>query len=212
MAEDEHPAGEQQHLDDAGAGRADIHVARRFAELVGEHDQHQRGRDQLRDRSRRGDDAGGMAHVVAVARHDRQRDQAHGDDRGGDRAGDGAENRADQDDGVGQAAAHAAEQLAEAFEQILRKPAALEDDAHEGEERNGEQQLVREHREELVGEVAEEIGADQAELDGDEAEEQADRGQRECRRIADHHEDDQPHEHQRGHVMDQKVDHCSGFS
>ena len=119
---------------------------------------------------------------------------------------------ADQDDGVGQAAAHAAEQLAEALQQIFGKSAAFEDDAHEGEEGNGQQQFVGEHREQLVGEIAEEIGAYQPELDGDEAEEQPDRRERECRGIADHHEDDQPHEHQRGHVVDQQIDHCSGFS
>ena len=145
MRQDEHPAGEQQHLDDAGAGGADVHVAGRPAELVGEHDQHQRGRDELGDGARRGDDAGGVAHVVAVARHHRQRDQPHGDDRGGDRAGDGAEDRADEDHRIGQAAAHAAEQLAEAFEQILGQAAAFEDHAHEGEERDRQQQLVGEH-------------------------------------------------------------------
>ena len=59
---------------------------------------------------------------------------------------------------------------------------------------------LRDDAEQLVGEIAEEIGADQPELDADEAEEQADRGERECRRIADQHEDDQPPEHQGRHV------------
>ena len=79
---------------------------------------------------------------IAVAQHDRQRDQAHGDDRGGHRAGDGAEDGADEDHRIGQPAAHRPEQLAEAFEQILGQPAALEDGAHEGEERDRQQQLV----------------------------------------------------------------------
>jgi hypothetical protein len=36
---------EQQHLHDAGADRARVHIAYRFTQLVGEHHQHQRGRD-----------------------------------------------------------------------------------------------------------------------------------------------------------------------
>ena len=45
-------------LQDRGADRAEVHVADRDAELVGEHDQHQRRRDHLGDGARRGDDAG----------------------------------------------------------------------------------------------------------------------------------------------------------
>ena len=87
---------EEHDLQDRGPDRAEIHVADRDAELVGEHDQHQRRRDHLGDGARGGDHAGGDAHVVAVLHHDRQRDHAHGDDRGGDGAGDGAEDGADQ--------------------------------------------------------------------------------------------------------------------
>ncbi len=187
-ADDQHPDAEQRDLDDARADRAGIHVADRAAELVGEHDQHQRRRDELGDGAGGGDDAHGVARRVAVFHHQRHRDHAHGDDRGRDRAGDGAENGADEDHRVGQAAAHRPEQLADRIEQVLGEAAALEDRAHEGEERDRQQQVVRDDAVELVGEVAEKVRPDQPELDADEAEEQAGRRERERRRIADQHE------------------------
>ena len=52
----------------------------------------------------------------------------------------------------------------------------------------------------------------QPELDADEAEEQADGAERERGRVADDHADDEPREHQRGHVVRDELDHCSGFS
>ena len=59
------------------------------------------------------------APVVAVAQHDRQRDQAHRDHRGGDDAGGRGEQRADEDHRIGEAAADRAEQLADGVEQVL---------------------------------------------------------------------------------------------
>ena len=66
-ADDGDPDAEQRDLDDARADRAGIHVADRAAELVGQHDQHQRGRDELGDGAGRGDDARGVARRIAVA-------------------------------------------------------------------------------------------------------------------------------------------------
>ncbi len=153
-----------------------------------------------------------MADIVAIAHHHRQRDEAHGDHRGRDRAGDGAEDGADDDHRIAQPAPNAAEELAEAIEQILGEAALFEDDAHEGEERDGEQQLVGDDAIELVGEVAHEVGIDQPQLDGDDAEEQADGGEREGGRVADHQKQDEPAEHHRRQILAQDVDHCSGFS
>ena len=87
------------------------------------------------------------------------------------------------------------------IEQVLGQPAAFEDRAHEGEERDRQQQIVGDDAEQLVGQVAEKVGADQAELDADEAEEQAGGGQRERRRIADQHEQDHAAEHQGRHIV-----------
>ena len=75
------------------------------AQLVGENDQHQRGRDQLRDGARRGNDAGGVAHIVAVAHHHGQRDEAHGEHRSGHHARGRRKQRAHEDDGISQATA-----------------------------------------------------------------------------------------------------------
>ena len=70
-------------------------------------------------------------------------------------------------------------------------------------------EMIREH---LVDEIAEKVRLDQAKLDADEAEEQSDGGERERRRIAEQHENDQPREHQGRHVAAYEFDHCSGFS
>src|SRR5574340_457282 len=96
-----------------------VHVADRGPQLVGEHDQHQRRRYDLRQRAGGGDDTRGEPLVVAVAQHYRQRDQPHRDDRGGDHAGGGGEQCTDQDDRVGQSPAQLAEQLADVVEQVL---------------------------------------------------------------------------------------------
>ena len=158
-----------------GNERARVHVADRLAELVGHDDQHQRRRDDLRQRAGCGDHAGGEAPVVAVAQHDRQRDQAHRDHRGGDHAGGRGEQRADEDHGVGEAAAHRPEQLADGVEQVLGHAAALEDQPHEGEERHREQRVVRHDRRRCArGSAWNSAGVQQAELD-------AERGRRRCR-------------------------------
>jgi hypothetical protein len=134
-------AGQHQ----AGDQRAGIHVADRPAQLVGQHDQHQAGRDDLRQRARGRDHPLAMAPVIAIAQHDRQRDQAHGDDRGRDDAGGGRQQRADDDHRIGQAAADRAEQLAHGVQQVLGHAGAFQHDPHEGEEGNGQQGLVRQH-------------------------------------------------------------------
>jgi hypothetical protein len=153
-----------------------------------------------------------VAHAVAVAHHDRQRDQAHRDHRGGDGAGDGAHDRADEDHRIAEAAPYATEELAEAFEQVFGEAALFKDDTHQGEERHGQQQVVGEHAVELVGEVAEKFRFDQVELQGGDAEEQADRAERKGRRIADQHEQHEAAKHQRRHVGPDQIHHCTGFS
>ncbi len=200
------------YLNDARTDGAGIHVADRAAELIGKHDQNERGRNELGDRAGRRDHAHRVPRRIAVFQHRRHRDHAHGDDRSGDGAGNGAENGADENHRIRQAAANRAEQLSDRIEQVLGQPAALEDGAHEGEERDREQQVVGDDAEQLVGEIAEEVRADETELDADEAEEQAGRRQRECRRITDQHEKHHAAEHQGRHVLPNEMNHCSGFS
>ena len=95
--------------------------------------------------------AGGEAPVVAVAQHDRQRDQPHGDDRGRHHAGGRGEQRADEHHRVGEAAAHRPEQLADGVEQVLGHAAALENQSHEGEERHRQQRFVVHDAENALG-------------------------------------------------------------
>jgi hypothetical protein len=53
--------------------------------------------------------------------------------------------RTDENRGVGEAATYRAEQLAHGFEQVLGHARAFEDQAHECEERYGEQRVVGHH-------------------------------------------------------------------
>ena len=90
--------------------------------------------------------------------------------------------RAHQNDRIGKPAAHAAKELAKAFEQVLRQSAALKDCAHQGEERNGKQQVIAHHRFELEHDIAEKIRLDEAEFNPDKTKEQSHRRQRKrCR-------------------------------
>ena len=210
-AEDEGVAGEQRDLEHRRPPGAEIHVADRLAELVGHHDQHQRRRHQLGDGAGGRQHAGDVADVVAVAHHDRHRDQRHGDDLRRHRAGDGAEDEADDDDGIAEAAADRAEQLPHRIQHVLREPAAFQHRAHEGEERDRQQQFVGQHAaEDAAGDRLQEIEVEEAEMDRQEAERQSDRRQREGHRKTDQHRQNQAAEHQRRHHFQR--DHCIGLS
>src|SRR5262249_13467273 len=103
-------------------------------------------------------------------------------------------------------------QLSDGIEQVLREAAALEDRPHEREERDREQEVIRDDAEQLIGQVAEKIRADETELDPDDTKEQASECKAECGGIDDQHENDHAREHQRSHVVADQSDHCSGFS
>jgi hypothetical protein len=98
-----------------------------------------------------------VAGRIAVAQHQRQRDHRHGDHRCRHCAGNGAEDRADEDHRIGQSAAHRSEQLPDGIEQIFGKPATVKDRAHEGKERDRQQQralFLRHDGEDLVDQIA----------------------------------------------------------
>ena len=210
-AEHERIAGEQRDLEDRWPPGAEIHVADRLAELVGHHDQHERGRHQLGDRAGRGKHAGDVANVIAVAHHHRHRDQRHGDDLRGHRACDCTEDEADDDDGIAEAAADRSEQLTHRVQHVFRQPAPFQDRAHEGEERDRQQQFVGDHAaEDAARNRLQEVHVEEAEIDRQEAERQPERGQRERHREADQHGQNQAAEHQRRHHLQRN--HCSGLS
>ena len=207
----ERVAGEQGDLQHRRPPGAEIHVADRLAELVGHHDQHQRGRHQLGDGAGCGEHAGDVAHVITIAQHHRHRDQRHGDDLRRHRAGDRAEDEADDDDGIAEAAADRAEQLAHRIQHVFGETAPLEDRAHEGEEGDSQQQFVGKHAaENAAGNRLQEVHVEEAEIDRQEPERQPERGQREGHREADQHGQNQAAEHQRRHHLQR--DHWVGLS
>src|SRR6476620_1860310 len=152
-----------------------------------------------------------MANRVAVFEHRRHGDHAHGDDRRCYGTGDRAENGADENYCVRETAAYRSKELTEWIEQVFRETATFENGAHKGEKRNSQQQVVGDDTEQLIGQVAEKVGADQAEFDAQEPKEQAGRSKRERRRISDEHEENHARKHQ-GREVFRDPTHCSGFS
>src|SRR5882672_5113537 len=160
------------------------------------------------ERPRGGDHAGGEAPVVAVAQHDRQRYEAHGNHRGRNYPGGCGEQRTDEDHGEGEPAAQRTEHLADGVEQVLGHAASLQNQSHESEERNREQRVVGHHGPDALRQRLKERRLKQPELDSSQAEEDADRSERERDRIADQQEEHQRREHQRRHVVGQEFDHA----
>ena len=114
-----HPDHVQAHEHEAGDEGALVHIAHALAQLVGHQNQHQRGRDDLGQRARGRNHARCEAAVIAVAQHDGQRDQAHGNHRSSNHAGGGSQQRAHKDHGQRQTAADGAEHLADCVKQVL---------------------------------------------------------------------------------------------
>jgi len=195
------------HVDDVGAGQDEarqdgtaVHVADRSAELIGQDDEHQRGRDDLRERAGRRDDARRKTAVVAVAQHDGQRDQPHRDDRSRDHAGRGRQHGAHQHDGDGQAALDRTEELSDGLEQILGHARSLEDQAHQREEGNGQQRVVGDDAEDPLRQGLEECGRQQSQFDAHQGIQDAVGGQRKGDRETQQQERHQGGEHDRGEI------------
>jgi hypothetical protein len=170
-AKHEGVAGEQKDLKNRRSPGAEVHVADRLAELIGQHDQHQRRRHKLRDGTGGRQHAGDVAHIVAVADHHWHRDHRHGDDLRRHRPGDRPENEADEDDRVAEAAADRSKQLPHRIQHVFGQTASFEDGAHEREEWNRQQQFVRKHAaEHPAWNGLEKIHVEEAEMDGKEAE------------------------------------------
>src|SRR5205085_222257 len=66
---------------------------------------------------------------------------------------------------VGKSASHWTENLADRVEQILGHAAALQDEPHEGKERDAEQRVVRHHPPEPFRERLDELRAEETEVD-----------------------------------------------
>ena len=154
-----------------------------------------------------GDDAGRDPAIVAVAQHDGQRDQSHRNHGGGDDARRCRKQGADENDGVGEAAADGAEQLPDGVEQILGHAGSFQHQSHEREEGDREQRVVVHHAVDAFGKRLQEVGSEFPELDADQGKDQSHCAERECRRIAQQQDDHQRREHDRRHVGDEKSSH-----
>ncbi len=108
-------------------------------QLVGEDDQHDRGRNDLSQRARGGDGAGGQRLGIIVTQHRWQRDQPHGDHGRADDTRRGRKKRAHEDDRDPEAPRDRAEKLGHGDQQVLGNLRALEHDAHKDEERDRDQ-------------------------------------------------------------------------
>ena len=111
-------------------------------QLVGQDDQNDRRRDDLPECAGCGDRTGCQLLGIVVAQHGRQRDQTHRDDRGTDDAGGGGEQRAHKHHRYAEATRDRAEQLRHGDQQILGDFRPLQHDAHEDEQRNGDQRIA----------------------------------------------------------------------
>ena len=147
-----------QHLQNRGAPSALVHIAHRAAQLIGQHHQHQRGRHELRDGARRCQHPSGVTHVVAVADHHRQGNQRHGNHLASHRARNGAQNKADDDDRIAQAAAHGPKQLAHGVQHVFGQATFFKYGPHKGEEGNGQQQVIAQNAKDIEGQVGHEAG------------------------------------------------------
>ena len=184
-----------------------VHVANRFAELIGHHDQHQRRRNDLCQRAGSGDNTGGHPPVVAVAQHDRQRNQSHRNHRSRDDARGRREQRTDENHGVGQAATDGPEQLPDGVEQILRHARPLQHEAHERKERDREQRVVVHHAVDALGQCLQKVRVELAEPDAGKRVDKPHRAERERCRIAEQQHDHQRRKHDRRHICDKKSRH-----
>ena len=86
---------------------------------VAEDDEHNTGRDDLAERPRGADDAGGNRWGVRALEHGRQRNKPHGDDRRADDAGGSRQQPPDEAHRNPQPPAQAAAELRHGFEQVL---------------------------------------------------------------------------------------------
>src|SRR5690606_24003695 len=104
--------------------------------------QHQRRRNNLRQRARSRNHARSQSTVVTITQHNRQRDETHRDDRSRHHAGRGGQHRTHDHNRNGQTTSHGAKQLPDGFKQVFGHARSFENQAHKGKEGNGQQGVV----------------------------------------------------------------------
>ena len=158
----------------------------------------------MRQSTRSGDHASGDHPAVAVAQHDGQRDQAHRNDGCSHHARGGGQQGAHQNHRDGQAAAHRTKHLTHCFQQVFGHARAFQQDAHEGEEGNGQQGVVLHDAEDAQGQGLEHGGWKETRLHADEAKPETACGQGKRHRKAGDQQGQQARKHQGYKVLHQK--------
>ena len=147
------PFGQQNDIKHIEAGQHDagekctgIQLDHRHTGGSAVDDQHHRRRDQNAQATTGRDGAGGQLHAVTGPQHGRQGQQAHQRDHGTDDAGGGGKNRAGDDGRHSQRARQPRCRQVHAFKELFNQVGALNEVAHEDEQRNGNQHVVGHHR------------------------------------------------------------------
>jgi len=183
-----------------------IHVTDRLAELIGHDDQHQRGRNDLGQRagsrdSRRTPSAGRSHKRSMMGSEIRPIESRRRPPRPVVAASQGA----DEDDGIGEAAANGSEQLPDRVEQSSAMPDRSSTSPMKVKTESPAACRCSSPRRRVRGAPAgSRVGIRRARCD--EGKDQSDRAERKCRRISGQQEDHQRREHDRRHVGDKKDD------
>jgi len=114
-------------------------LIRRTGQLVGEDDEDDGGRDDLAECSGSGNGSGRQGMRVVVAQHHRERNQAHRHDRCPDNARGCGQQGTDKNHGNAESSGNRTKELGHRHQQVFRDAGALEHDAHEDEEGNGDE-------------------------------------------------------------------------
>ena len=200
----------QPHQQQAGFERCLIHIADRYIQLTGQYDQHQRRRNDLRQRARGCNHTRGHAIVITITAHQRQRNQTHRNHTRCNHACGGRQQTADQNNRIGQTAAHRAEQLPDGVEQILGHARSLQYQPHKGKKRHGQQRIVHDRAlEHPPGQRLQTVGIINTERNADHREGKTGRRQRKRNRETRQQKKHQADEHQRGDILNQKFHVCT---
>ncbi len=146
LGEDHHVADVEPGQHDPGKEGAGVELHDRHARDRAVDDQHHRRRDQDAEAAAGRDDARRDLDVVAGAQHRRHGEQAHQRHHGADDAGGGREHRAGDERRHRERRRDARERQVQALEQLLDQVRALDQVAHEHEQRDRDQHVVRHHR------------------------------------------------------------------
>ena len=203
LGEQDDKADVQGGEHDAGAEGAGVELHHRHAGDGAVHDQQHRRRDQDAEAAAGGDRAGRHLGVVAGLQHRRKREQPHQRHHRADDAGGGGEDGAGDDGRHRERARDARRREVQALEQPVDQRRPLDEVAHEHEQRDGDQHVVRHHRVGALHHQVEDLPVGDLRVHavvGEPAEEHAHPHQRERRGKPEHDAHDDQRQHQEAQV------------